>query len=151
MRFQALYPFLWFSRTVQNPITQEKLAALEQRMSDLGIREGDLLEKFVRGSGSGGQKINKTSNCVFLKHLPSGVCIKCQMDRSRELNRFLARRELCDQLEAIREGRTVARTQAIEKMRRQKRQRSRRSKQRSVADKRLLSRKKSLRKPPSGD
>jgi protein subunit release factor B len=139
------------SRTVQNPITQDKLAALEQRMSDLGIQEGDLLEKFVRGSGSGGQKINKTSNCVFLKHLPSGVCIKCQMDRSRELNRFLARRELCDQLEAIREGRAVAKTQAIEKMRRQKRQRSRRSKQRSVADKRLLSRKKSLRKPPSGD
>ena len=57
-------------------------------MAALGISEGDLLEKFVRGSGAGGQKINKTSNCVFLKHLPSGVCIKCQMDRSRELMRL---------------------------------------------------------------
>lgn len=133
---------------MQNPLSTEKLAALEQRMAAIGISEGDLLEKFVRGSGSGGQKINKTSNCVFLKHLPTGVCIKCQMDRSRELNRFLARRELCEQLEMIRDGKASAKTQAIEKMRRQKRQRSRRSKQRSTADKRLLSQKKSLRRPP---
>jgi hypothetical protein len=136
---------------VQSPITFEKTAALEQRMAALGIAEGDLLEKFVRGSGSGGQKINKTSSCVFLKHLPTGVCIKCQMDRSREMNRFLARRELCDQLDAIREGRAVAKTQAIEKMRRTNRPRSRNSKNRSVADKRNLSQKKSMRKPPAGD
>lgn len=136
---------------MQNPISPEKLTDLGQRMAALGISENDLLEKFVRGSGAGGQKINKTNNCVFLKHLPSGVCIKCQMDRSRELNRFLARRELCDQLEAIRDGRAFAKTQAIEKMRRQKRPRSKRSKQRSVADKRQLSQKKSLRRPPSGD
>jgi protein subunit release factor B len=136
---------------VQNPISSEKLTALDQRLSLLGITEADLLEKFVRGSGAGGQKINKTSSCVFLKHLPTGVCIKCQMDRSRELNRFLARRELCDQLEAIRDGKTSAKTQAIEKMRRQKRRRSRRSKQRSVADKRLLSTKKSLRRSPTGE
>ncbi|MFN4872430.1 MAG: peptide chain release factor family protein, partial [Akkermansiaceae bacterium] len=69
----------------------DKIAALEQRMLALGIVPDDLLEKFVRGSGAGGQKINKTSNCVFLKHLPSGIAIKCQMDRSREMNRFLAR------------------------------------------------------------
>ncbi|MEN9974084.1 MAG: hypothetical protein RLZZ282_90 [Verrucomicrobiota bacterium] len=136
---------------MQNPISSEKLTALDQRLSLLGITEADLLEKFVRGSGAGGQKINKTSSCVFLKHLPTGVCIKCQMDRSRELNRFLARRELCDQLEAIRDGKTSAKTQAIEKMRRQKRRRSRRSKQRSVADKRLLSTKKSLRRSPTGE
>ncbi|MDP3850902.1 MAG: peptide chain release factor-like protein [Luteolibacter sp.] len=136
---------------MQNPLSTEKLTALEERMVALGISEGELLEKFVRGSGAGGQKINKTSNCVFLKHLPSGVCIKCQMDRSRELNRFLARRELCEQLESIRDGKSTAKTQAIEKMRRQKRRRSRRSKQRSVADKRLLSQKKSLRRPPSGE
>jgi protein subunit release factor B len=120
-------------------------------MAALGIAESDLLEKFVRGSGAGGQKINKTSNCVFLKHLPTGVCIKCQIDRSREMNRFLARRELCEQLEAIRDGKTVAKTQAIEKLRRQKRPRSRNSKNRSVADKRILSQKKSMRRSPSGD
>ena len=136
---------------MQNPITSDKLAALAQRMAALGIAEADLLEKFVRGSGAGGQKINKTSNCVFLKHLPTGVCIKCQMDRSREMNRFLARRELCEQLEAIREGKAVAKTQAIEKMRRTNRPRSRNSKNRTVADKRNLSQKKSMRRSPSGD
>ena len=134
---------------MQSPVSPEKQTALEQRMAALGITEESLLEKFVRGSGAGGQKINKTSNCVFLKHLPTGVAIKCQMDRSREMNRFLARRELCDQLEMIRDGKASAKTQAIEKMRRQKRQRSRRSKQRSVADKRILSQKKSLRRSPS--
>jgi peptide chain release factor len=136
---------------VQNPVTSEKTTALHQRMAALGIRDMDLLEKFVRGSGAGGQKINKTSNCVFLKHLPTGVCIKCQMDRSREMNRFLARRELCDQFDAIREGRAVARTQAIEKMRRSNRPRSGNSKKRSVADKRQLSLKKSMRRSPAGD
>ncbi len=127
----------------------EKSAALTQRMASLGIYPGDLFEKFVRGSGAGGQKINKTSNCVFLKHLPSGVSIKCQIERSREMNRFLARRELCDQFDAIANGRATVKTQAIEKLRRQKRRRSRRSKQRSIEDKRRTSRTKQLRKPPS--
>jgi protein subunit release factor B len=136
---------------MSSPVSPEKIAALEQSMASLGIREEDLLEKFVRGSGSGGQKINKTSNCVFLKHLPTGICIKCQIDRSREMNRFLARRELCDQIDAIRKGKATAKTQAIEKLRRQKRPRSQRSKQRSVADKRALSQKKSLRRSPSND
>lgn len=136
---------------MNNPVSPEKHADLARRMAALGITEENLLEKFVRGSGSGGQKINKTNNCVFLKHLPTGVAIKCQMDRSREMNRFLARRELCEQLEHIRDGKASAKTQAIEKLRRQKRQRSRRSKQRSVVDKRQLSEKKSLRRPPSGE
>jgi protein subunit release factor B len=136
---------------MQASLSPDKIAAQAQRMAALGIAESDLLEKFVRGSGAGGQKINKTSNCVFLKHLPTGVCIKCQIDRSREMNRFLARRELCEQLEAIRDGKTVAKTQAIEKLRRQKRPRSRNSKNRSVADKRILSQKKSMRRSPSGD
>ena len=133
---------------MESPINSEKQTALEQRLAALGVAEADLLEKFVRGSGAGGQKINKTSNCVFLKHLPTGVCIKCQMDRSREMNRFLARRELCEQLEAIREGKAVAKTQAIEKLRRTNRPRSRNSKNRSVADKRNLSQKKSMRRGP---
>lgn len=136
---------------MESPINSEKQTALEQRLAALGVVEADLLEKFVRGSGAGGQKINKTSNCVFLKHLPTGVCVKCQMDRSREMNRFLARRELCEQLEAIREGKAVAKTQAIEKLRRTNRPRSRNSKNRSVADKRNLSQKKSMRRSPSGE
>ena len=136
---------------MQTPLTAEKIAALEGRMAGLGVAAEDLLEKFVRGSGSGGQKINKTSSCVFLKHLPSGLCVKCQLDRSRELNRFLARRELCEQLETIRDGKASAKTQAIEKLRRQKRRRSQRSKQRSIADKRILSVKKSLRRAPGAE
>ena len=134
-----------------NSFSNEQQAILFQRMASLGIRDEDLLEKFVKGSGSGGQKINKTSSCVFLKHLPTGVCIKCQMERSRQLNRYLARKELCDQLEAIREGKAIAQTQAIEKMRRTNRPRSKRSKQRSTADKRKISEKKSLRRRPSAD
>ena len=98
----------------------EKMTSLDQRMAALGIDPGDLLEKFVRGSGAGGQKINKTSNCVFLKHLPSGIAIKCQLERSREMNRFLARRELCDQMDTIINGKLSAKTQEIEKIRRQK-------------------------------
>jgi len=131
--------------------TAETQAALEQRMHDLGIRAEDLLEKFILGSGAGVQKINKTSSCVYLKHLPSGIEIKCQAERSRTLNRFLARRELCDRLDEIRLGKESAHRQAQEKIRRQKRRRSRRSKQQSVADKRLLSHKKSLRHRPSAD
>jgi peptide chain release factor len=127
----------------------EKIAALDQRMASLGIEPIDLIEKFVRGSGAGGQKINKTSNCVFLKHLSTGIAIKCQIERSREMNRFLARRELCDQIDAIANGKASAKTQAIEKLRRQKRRRSRRSKQQSIADKRILSGKKALRKSPT--
>jgi protein subunit release factor B len=136
---------------MQNPVSTEKITDLEQRLLALGVTAESLVEKFVRGSGAGGQKINKTSSCVFLKHLPSGLTIKCQADRSREMNRFLARRELCEELEAIRDGKESARVHDMEKIRRQKRRRSRRSKQRSIVDKRILSNKKSLRRPPVGE
>jgi protein subunit release factor B len=132
-------------------ISHDKQSALSERMAALGIREEDLVEKFILGSGSGGQKINKTSSCVYLKHLPTGIELKCQRERSRELNRHFARRELCDRLDDIRLGRESARQQEMEKIRRQKRRRSRRSKLRSVADKRILSVKKSLRRSPGAD
>jgi protein subunit release factor B len=132
-------------------IPSDKVATLQQRMAAVLMTEADLHEKFVRGSGSGGQKINKTSNCVFLKHVPSGICVKCQMDRSREMNRFLARSELCQQLERIRESAALAETQTIKKRRRQNRPRSRNSTNRSVTDKRILSLKKSFRRPSSRD
>ena len=124
------------------------MAALEARMERLNITEESLLEKFIHGSGSGGQKINKTASCVYLKHLPTGIEVKCQQQRSRELNRFLARRELCERIEEIREGKKSARQQAIEKIRRQKRRRSRRAKNRMLDDKSKHSQKKNLRKPP---
>jgi protein subunit release factor B len=133
-------------------IGPDKQSLLEERMAALGVAEADLVEKFILGSGSGGQKINKTSSCVYLKHEPTGLEIKCQANRSRELNRYQARRELCDKLDEIRLGKASARQQEMEKTRRQKRRRSRRSKQQSVADKRILSQKKNLRRSPgSGD
>ena len=115
-------------------------------MTRLGILEKDLIEKFVLGAGSGGQKLNKTSSCVFLQHPKSGLEIKCQRERSRELNRFVARRELCERLEERILGQQSARQQANEKIRRQKRRRSRRQKERVLDDKRKHSMKKQARR-----
>lgn len=77
------------------------METLSERMERLGVREEDLDERFILGSGSGGQKINKTSSCVYLKHLPSGHEITCQETRSREKNREVARDRLCDHLEEL--------------------------------------------------
>lgn len=132
-------------------IGQEKREALKRRMETLGIFERDLLEKFIRGSGHGGQKINKTSSCVYLRHRPSGLEVKCQAARSRAMNRFLARRELCDQLEEIQLGERSERQQRMERIRRQKRRRSRRQRQREVQLKRRHGQKKSLRRKPGTD
>jgi len=128
------------------PVGPEKNEALAARMAALGIREADLVEKFVRGSGAGGQKVNKTSSCVYLLHRPSGMEVKCQWERSQVLNRFLARRELCDRLEARMKGAAGARQQEIEKIRRQKRRRSRRQKARMLDDKRHHGAKKAMRR-----
>jgi len=126
----------------------EKITALENRMLGLGISEDNFIEKFITGSGSGGQKINKTASCVYLKHLPTGIEVKCQQQRSRELNRYIARRELCERLEEIRDGKKSKRQQAREKIRRQKRRRSRRAKNRMLDDKTKHASKKNMRKPP---
>ncbi|HMP73668.1 MAG TPA: peptide chain release factor-like protein [Kiritimatiellia bacterium] len=133
------------------PFSEAKTADLASRMARLGIREEDLEESFIRGSGSGGQKINKTSSCVQLIHRPSGVEVKCQRERSQAMNRFFARRELCEKLEAIEEGRKSARQQEAEKIRRQKRRRSRRQKARMVEEKRKQGDKKALRRKPGVD
>ena len=89
-------------------IKKEKLDELEKRMAKLGLLETDILEKFILGSGSGGQKINKTASCVYLKHLPTGIEMKCQRDRSREMNRYYARKELCERLEKQIEGKRLS-------------------------------------------
>ncbi len=81
------------------PVTPQKLHELAGRMSALGLHEADLEETFTRGGGKGGQKVNKTNNCVCLTHVPSGIVVKCHREREREINRFLARRALCDELE----------------------------------------------------
>ena len=130
-------------------ISPEKRLALAGRMAKLGINEADLIEKFILGAGSGGQKINKTCSCVQLQHVPTGFEIKCQQARSREMNRFMARRELCDRIEERLLGQQSARQQAMEKIRRQKRRRSRRQKERMLDDKRMHSAKKQSRRSSS--
>lgn len=117
-------------------------------MESLGIKEDDLIEKFILGSGSGGQKINKTSSCVYLKHIPTGLEVKCQKERSRELNRYYARKELCDQFEEKIQKIKTEKQHIIEKKRRQKRRRSRRSQEKMLANKKTHSEKKTLRQSP---
>jgi protein subunit release factor B len=129
-------------------IRKEKEDELQQRMEQLGIKDGDLIEKFILGSGKGGQKVNKTSSCVYLKHIPTGIEVKCQQERSRAMNRFYARRELCSKLEEKIEGKRSERQQIAEKIRRQKRRRSRKGKEKMLEGKRQLSEKKSSRRPP---
>jgi len=130
----------------QYPVTGQKSADLASRMGRLGIREEDLVESFIRGSGSGGQKVNKTSSCVQILHQPTGIEVRCQRERSQAMNRFFARRELCDKVEARREGIRSARQQEIEKIRRQKRRRSRKQKARMLDDKRKHGEKKGGRR-----
>jgi peptide chain release factor len=126
-------------------VSPEKEAALEQRMKDLGIRTEDLVEKFVRSGGHGGQNVNKVATCVYLKHVPTGIEVKCQQERSQALNRFVARRLLADKIENLLKGKESAEQQKIEKIRRQKRKRSKRAKEKMLADKRHQSQKKKKR------
>ncbi len=86
------------------PVSPEKLQKLKAHMAALGITDRELLEKFVRGSGKGGQKVNKTNNAVCLTHLPSGIVVRCHCEREREINRFLARRTLCEELDHLLHG-----------------------------------------------
>ncbi|MEJ2744321.1 MAG: peptide chain release factor-like protein [bacterium] len=134
-------------------VSPKKERELAARMRLLGIREEDCEEKFIRSSGHGGQNVNKTSTCVFLRHRPSGISVKCQEERSRALNRFLARRRLVERLEEIKEGRLSAEQQRREKIRRQKRRRSRRAKAKMLAEKRMHSEKKAMRErvKPDGE
>ena len=120
-------------------------------MQQLGIHEEDLVEKFIRGTGHGGQKINKTSSCVYLKHVPTCIEIKCQLNRSRLVNRELARTELCDRIEAINQERALAHRQRREKIRRRNRRPSPAKRKKNVINKRLHGQKKSLRKRPGRD
>lgn len=105
-------------------VSPEKIKALEERFTALGITEQDILEKFVRSQGHGGQKLNKTSSCVYLRHIPTGIEVKCQQERSQALNRFLARRLLADKIEQQRSG---GKNPLHERLRKQKLKRAKRA------------------------
>ena len=107
-------------------VREEKNRWLQLKMAELGVREEDLAETFIRSSGNGGQHVNKTSSCVQLKHKPSGIQVTCMRERSQSVNRFLARRELLERIEAA-SGVTTPEMKRIEKVRRQKERRRRRA------------------------
>jgi protein subunit release factor B len=110
---------------------------IQSRLDTLGIILSDVEEKFVRGSGAGGQKINKTSSTVCLRHRPTGLEVRMQRERSQAANRELAWQELCEKLEGRLREMEAARRDAVEKERRRKRPKSRAQKHRMVETKRL--------------
>ena len=126
-------------------VTPEKEKNLREAMAALHISEEDIEESFVRSGGKGGQHVNKTSTCVYLKHLPTGIEVKCQEGRSQALNRYRARLLLIKKLDEMIKGKESAEQQRIEKLRRQKRKRSKRAKEKMLAQKRMVSEKKGLR------
>ena len=129
-------------------VNSNKQEALARRMEKLEIKESDLEEQFIKGSGSGGQKINKTNSCVQLTHKPTGIVIKCQKSRSQNLNRYYARLELVERIAEKINGEKSKRKRAAAKIRKQKQKRSKRAKEKMLTDKRLNKSKKDLRKPP---
>jgi protein subunit release factor B len=134
-------------------VTHEKEKMLHDKMEALGIKETDIIERFVRSQGHGGQKVNKTSTCVYLKHIPTGIEVKCQKERSQSLNRFLARRILMNKIQNMILGKESDEQQRIEKLKRQKRKRSKKAKEKVLKLKHLQSEKKKERflKPDSSD
>jgi len=131
-------------------VSKNKEKILIEKMTRLGIREEDIEEKFIRSAKKGGQNVNKTSTCVYLRHRPSGMEVKCQQERSQILNRFLARRRLVNKIENIVLGKESEERQKIEKIKRQKRKRSKRAKEKMLRDKKIRSEKKKSRSYRAG-
>lgn len=127
------------------PLGLEKEKALHEKMLRLGVREEDIVEKFIHSQGPGGQNVNKVSTCVYLRHIPTGIEVKCQRERSQAQNRYVARQILLKKLDSLILGKLSQERARIEKIRRQKRRRSRRSKLKMLEAKHRHSEKKSLR------
>jgi len=127
-------------------ISAETIQRIKEMMEEASVYEDDLEESFILGCGPGGQKTNKTSNVVRLSHEPSGIMVRCGETRSRETNRWMARRTLAEMILERERGRKSTARQAAEKIRRQKRRRSRRQKQRMLDEKHARSEIKALRR-----
>jgi protein subunit release factor B len=112
---------------------KKKLIELEKRMKALGILKEDLEEKFIKSSGKGGQKVNKTSSAVFLRHKKTNLSVKCGKSRSQSLNRFYALRSLLDKIDSNINGVPDKALLKIEKLKKQKQRRKRRT-QKKLAD-----------------
>jgi peptide chain release factor len=121
------------------------------KLYDMIIADEDVKEHFIRGTGRGGQKVNKTSGTVQLVHEPTGIVVKCQAGRSQAENRKKAWAELGRKLTALRKKEEFEKKQAEEKEKRRKRGRSFAGKQAALKSKRMQSKKKAERKKPSMD
>jgi len=119
-----------------------KTMTLEERMALLGVREDDIVEKFIRSSGPGGQNVNKTSTCVYLKHLPTGLEVKCQRQRSQLLNRSLARHILLSKIAQRIQQDNLAKQSLKAKIMRSNRRKPRRAKVKILENKRRHAKKK---------
>ena len=127
------------------PVSPQKELELLAKMEAMGVREQDLEESFVRSGGKGGQHVNKVSTCVQLRHLPTGLEVRCQQERSQALNRYRARVLLLQKLDDLQRGKESEAQQLREKIRRQKRKRSKRAKEKMLQNKHKVSEKKALR------
>lgn len=132
-------------------ISRDRIRQVVERMSELRIHQDDLEESFIRGSGAGGQKINKTSSTVVLRHIPSGIEVRCQQERSLTQNRFLARMDLCDKLEARTRNASQAIAAARSRKRAINRKRTAGQKRAMIDDKRRRGHTKRLRGKPGSD
>ena len=123
----------------KNPLKPENV------LLQSGIREEDIVEKFIRASGPGGQFVNKTSSCVYLKHIPTGIEVKCQKERSQALNRYAARKILAEKIKEYRLKQIRKAKDEAQRLKRQMRKKPARLKRKILEDKRRLSQKKRLR------
>jgi len=123
----------------------KKEKSLQEMMARLGVREEDIVERFIRAQGPGGQNVNKVSTCVYLRHLLTGIEVKCQEERSQAQNRYRARQILLEKIECAVLRKSSEEQKRIEKIRRQKRRRSRRAKLKMLESKRRHAAKKLLR------
>lgn len=111
----------------QFAVTPEKNLLLQKKMAELNIKEEDLLEQFIKGSGKGGQKINKTSSTVYIKHIPTGIEVRSSKERSQSVNRFLARRLLVEKIEMSLSGKESPAQKKVNKLKKQKQKRKKRT------------------------
>ena len=114
--------------------SQKKIDALEKKMKQLNVKKEDIEEKFIKSSGRGGQKVNKSSSAVFLKHKKTGISVKYGKERSQNLNRFMASRRLVEKIDAHLNGVPDKEKERIEKIRKQKKRRKRKTRQKIKTD-----------------